>query len=104
MKPLNAKIINRTFVLNERKTKCIIKWIDPNYNNVCKSVGVSICSKEDKYSEIKGKHIAEARARIDMYHRIIKYSNDYYVDMCDKHRNCLCLERDNLDKLLYDKE
>lgn len=59
------------------KIKCIIRWINPLTGNIQRSVGVSRCNVDDTYSAIKGKRIAESRAKINMWNTY--NSNIYYI-------------------------
>lgn len=35
-----------------------------------KAIGKAVCGKEDTYSEVKGKQIAESRAKVELYRKI----------------------------------
>lgn len=34
------------------------------------SIGKAVCGKEDKYDEVKGRQIAESRAKVELYRKI----------------------------------
>lgn len=51
---------------DERKIRCIINWLDAN-NTKRRSVGVALKHPNDSQCRELGKHIAESRAKADMF-------------------------------------
>ena len=70
---------NVKFFCNEKegvvvcKIESFIEYTSPeelfNYKKV-KSIGKAICGKEDVYDEVKGRQIAESRAKVGLYRKI----------------------------------
>ena len=70
---------NVKFFCNEKKGVVIckiesfIEYTSPealfSYKKV-KSTGKAICGKDDKYDEVKGRQIAESRAKVELYRKI----------------------------------
>lgn len=70
---------NVKFFCNEKKgvvvckIKSYIRYFSPTQGYVFKeveSIGKAVCGKEDKYDEVKGKQIAESRAKVELYRKI----------------------------------
>lgn len=62
----------------KRKTKCVINWIDAN-NTRRRSVGVALRNPNDDPNLKLGKHIAESRAKADMFRKHIESLDDIYL-------------------------
>lgn len=70
---------NVKFFCNEKKgvvvckIKSYIRHFSPTQGYVFKeieSTGKAICGKDDVYNEVKGKQIAESRAKVELYRKI----------------------------------
>jgi len=70
---------NVRFFCNEKKGVVICKiesfinyhspFIGFDYKKI-ESMGKAICGKDDKYDEVKGRQIAESRAKVELYRKI----------------------------------
>jgi len=70
---------NVKFFCNEKKgvvvckIESFIEYSSPedlcNYKRV-ESLGKAVCGKDDRYDEVKGKQIAESRAKVELYRKI----------------------------------
>ena len=70
---------NVRFFCNEKKgvvvckIESFIEYTSPealfNYKKV-ESTGKAVCGKDDVYDEVKGKQIAESRAKVELYRKI----------------------------------
>ena len=70
---------NVKFFCNEEKgvvvckIESFIEYTSPedlfNYKKV-ESTGKAVCGKDDKYDEVKGRQIAESRAKVELYRKI----------------------------------
>lgn len=70
---------NVKFFCNEKKgvvvckIESFIEYPSPedlfNYKRV-ESLGKAVCGKDDRYDEVKGKQIAESRAKVELYRKI----------------------------------
>ena len=81
MKKIKATLNNHNvkFFCNEKKGVVVCKiesYICFNspltifQHQKIKSVGKAVCGKGDKYDEIKGRQIAESRAKVELYRKI----------------------------------
>lgn len=85
---------------NIRTTVCKIRWINPTNGNIQCSYGNAMCNPNDTFNEVIGQHIAESRAKINMY-------NEYCLSLriepsisIDKHSSLAYKERLHLSKLI----
>lgn len=81
MKRIKATLGNDNvkFFCNEKKgvvvckIESFIEYTSPedlfSYKRV-KSIGKAICGKNDEYDEVKGRQIAESRAKVELYRKI----------------------------------
>ena len=69
---------NVKFFCNEKKgvvvckIESFINYVTPTeyiYKKV-ESTGKAVCGKDDKYDEVKGRQIAESRAKLELYRKI----------------------------------
>lgn len=76
---------NVKFFCNEKKGVVVCKItsyvvIDSPYlyyyTKKVESTGKATCGKEDVYDEVKGRQIAESRAKIELYRKIREFIND----------------------------
>lgn len=87
---------------NYKKTKCIIRWINPITENIQRSVGVSICNPNDEFNIIKGRRIAESRAKINMWRT---YNRNIYMILrfsVKRHVKFMIHEEKHLRNLIND--
>lgn len=87
-----------------RTTVCKIKWINPANGNIQCTYGNAMCNPNDTFNEVIGQHIAESRAKINMYNNYcsslrIEPSNSIY-----KHSSLAYEERLHLLKLIENIE
>lgn len=71
---------NVKFFCNEKKGVVVCKiesfitYISTTFPYIkmkkIESVGKAICGKDDKYDEVKGRQIAESRAKVELYRKI----------------------------------
>lgn len=71
---------NVKFFCNEKKGVVICKiesfitYISTTFPYIkmkkIESIGKAICGKDDKYDEVKGRQIAESRAKVELYRKI----------------------------------
>lgn len=70
---------NVKFFCNEKKGVVVCKiesfielyspFIQYDFKKV-ESIGKAVCGKDDKYDEVKGRQIAESRAKVELYRKI----------------------------------
>lgn len=84
------------------KIKCIIRWINPLTGNIQRSVGVSRCNVDDTYNVIKGKRIAESRAKINMWKTFNKSLEETIKNIGFRHHKFICHEGQHLHDLIND--
>lgn len=96
-------VYSNTFVGgNCKKTKCIIRWINPITKNIQCSVGVAKCSPNDKSDTLKGQRIAESRAKINMWKNFNKSLEETIKNVGSRHYKFISHERQHLHDLIND--
>lgn len=85
---------------NIRTTVCKIKWINPLNGNIQYSCGNAMCSPEDYFNKEIGEHIAESRAKINMYYEYNESVRKQANISIDKHGDLAYRERLHLSKLI----
>lgn len=97
------RIVRENYYVVDNKTTCIIYWVNPVTECVCKSKGVAKCNPNDSHSPLKGKHIAQSRAKYSMWRRYVNFLEDNLYSMYENARlkhNALALkEKDHIAKL-----
>lgn len=87
---------NVKFFCNEKKgvvvctIESFIEYPSPenlyNYKRV-KSTGKAVCGKDDVYNEVKGRQIAESRAKVELYRKIkeviIELKHQFFIEEMD---------------------
>lgn len=97
---LRIDSIDYTYNEKTRKTKCVIRWINPITNNIQKSVGVAKRNTKDLDFETLGNRIAESRAKIRMwydYKASIKLQANI---ISERHENYIYKEVQHLNNLI----
>lgn len=98
---LHINVINiRYEFLHNNKTKCIIWWKNPLTGNIQRSEGISRCNPEDKYDEILGKRIAEARAKIAMWNSFSVSTGSVLSSIVDRNTKFIIHEEHHIAKLI----
>lgn len=95
--------VNKINIIIElRKTKCIINWVDA-YGTKRRSVGVALQHPDDLPNRELGIRLAESRAKVDMFKKHLDSLPDVtlkFVFEYDKYKNALKHELHYIDKLL----
>lgn len=87
---------------NNPKTTCVIRWINPITGNIQRSVGISRCNPNDKFDIVKGRRIAESRAKINMWNTYNGCIGGIAQDTLDRHFKFICHEEQHLRDLIND--
>lgn len=78
---MKAIIVKINFTIDNLKTICEINFCDPYANNVIRIVtGEANCSPDDTYDEIKGKRIAEGRAKEEMFRTLSNSAHNLMIN------------------------
>lgn len=84
------------------KTKCKIRYHNPLLREIKESVGVSTyCQDENhQYNISIGKHIAESRAKYNMYRTYIKLIKSMFINITKKHSTLLIKEKEHINDII----
>lgn len=85
---------------NIKTTICKIEWINPINGNTQCSYGNAMCNPNDYFNKIIGQHIAESRAKINMYNDYCSYLRIEPSNSINKHSSLAYKERLHLSKLI----
>lgn len=78
---MKAKIIKIDFTIDNLKTICEITFCDPYHSNVQRCVtGVALCNTDDTFDEVKGKRIAEGRAKEEMFKTLSNCAHNLMIN------------------------
>lgn len=77
---MKARIIKINFTIDNLKTICEITFCDPYCNYMTRIVtGEANCCPDDTYDEIKGKRIAEGRAKEEMFRTLSNSAHNLMI-------------------------
>lgn len=121
MKRIKATLSNNNvqFFCNEKKgvvvckitsyIECLSPLVGTSFKEV-ESIGKAICGKEDVYDEVKGRQIAESRAKVELYRKIKeiiadlkwRYSNEVLdlVNQRSRYERLIAKEKLHIEELI----
>lgn len=84
------------------KTRCKIIYYNYLLHEAKESVGVSsYCEDENHLYDINiGKHIAESRAKYNMYRTYIKVIKSMFINITNKHGTLLIKEKEHINDII----
>lgn len=84
------------------KTKCKIRYHNPLLREIKESVGVSTyCQDENHPYDISiGKHIAESRAKYNMYDTYVKFVDSMFANIILKHKTLKDKEKEHINDII----
>lgn len=101
--PYRLRIDEIKYNINESKTiECIIRYINPITLSTQIAKGKANCRPEDGFSVEVGKHIAEGRAKYNMYLKYLTYIEDYFGGIQIKYDKLLSKEKEHLQEIIND--
>ena len=72
--------------IDDKHIECVIRYVNPITNNLQISKGIANCNPEDVFNVEVGKHLAEGRAKYNMYNKYFNYivtiSNKIIIKYC----------------------
>lgn len=80
-----AQIINTSYIREDYKITCIIKWYNPVLDTEMKAKGVAKCHPNDVLSLKHGSHIAESRAKVQIFKRMKEDCYNVMTIIAGKH-------------------
>lgn len=78
---LNFKTIKVSYIINGRKTSCIIKWYNPLKGGYRRTRAGTVCHPDDTFDEQTGKHIAFKRCLLNIIKNYYKDLDDFHLDL-----------------------
>lgn len=85
---------------NIRTTVCKIRWINPITGNTQKTYGTAVCNPNEYFNKEIGEHIAESRAKRDMYADYISSARKNYYEVQAKYTDLIMHEQNHIDKII----
>ena len=106
---------NVKFFCNEKKGVVVCKiesfielyspFIQYDFKKI-ESIGKAVCGKDDKYDEVKGRQIAESRAKVELYRKIkeviVELKHQFFneeMDLTNQKRKFLILRGLHYEKV-----
>lgn len=89
-----------TYIVDDKHIECIIKYINPITLNSQISKGVANCNPNNVFEVFVGKHLAESRAKYNMYRRYKKYIDNILSDVFTKYDKLLERERAHIQDII----
>lgn len=84
--PYRLRIDEVKYNIDDKRIECVIRYINPITNALQISKGVANCNPEDIFDVEVGKHLAEGRAKYNMYSKYFNYivtvSNKIKIKYC----------------------
>ena len=90
--PYRLRIDEVKYNIDDKRIECIIRYINPIILNLQTSKGVANCNPNDVFDVEVGKHIAEGRAKYNMYYKYLNYIIAFYDGIISKYN--ILLERE----------
>lgn len=86
--------------IGNKYIECVIRYINPITNSLQISKGVANCNPEDVFNVEVGKHLAEGRAKYNMYKRYKEYINNITNNITDKYDIFLIRELKHIQDII----
>lgn len=98
--PYRLRIDEVKYNVDDKHIECIIRYINPITNNLQISKGVANCNPKDVFDVEVGKHLAEGRAKYNMYHKYLKHIMDFYDRIAVKYDKLLSRETEHIQEII----
>ena len=86
--------------IDNKHIECIIKYVNPITLNLQISNGVANCNPNDTFDVSVGKHLAESRAKYNMYRGYKKYIDNLLSDVFTKYDKLLERESKHIQDII----
>jgi hypothetical protein len=87
--PYRLRIDEVKYNINDKRIECVIRYVNPITNNLQISKGVANCNPKDVFDVEVGKHLAEGRAKYNMYRGYREYIDNMMNDVFIKYDKLL---------------
>ena len=88
------------YIVDDKHIKCIIKYVNPITLNLQTSNGVANCNPNDTFNVSVGKHLAESRAKYNMYRKYFNYINSFCNGIVTKYDKLLMRECNHIQDII----
>lgn len=88
------------YIVDDKHIKCIIKYVNPITLNLQTSIGAANCNPNDTFDVSVGKHLAESRAKYNMYRGYKKYIDVLLSDVFTKYDKLLEIESKHIQDII----
>lgn len=88
------------YIVGIKHIECIIRYVNPITLNSQTSKGVDNCNPNDVFDVSVGKHLAESRAKYNMYRGYKKYIDNILSDVFTKYDKLLERESKHIQDII----
>lgn len=88
------------YIVGIKHIECIIRYVNPITLNSQTSKGVANCNPNDVFDVSVGKHLAESRAKYNMYRGYKKYIDNILSDVFTKYDKLLERESKHIQDII----
>lgn len=98
--PYRLRIDEVKYNIGNKRIECVIRYVNPITNNLQISKGVANCNPEDVFDVEVGKHLAEGRAKYNMYHKYLNYIIAFSDGIITKYDKLLERESEHIQDII----
>lgn len=98
--PYRLRIDEVKYNIGDKRIECVIRYINPITNNLQISKGAANCNPEDVFDVEVGKHLAEGRAKYNMYHKYLNYITRLSNNIITKYDKLIMIECNHIQDII----
>lgn len=89
LNPYRLRIYEVKYNIDDKHIECVIKYVNPITNTIQISKSSAKCNPEDVFNVEVGKHLAESRAKYNMYHKYLEYITTFSDGIMKKYNKLI---------------
>ncbi len=98
--PYRLRVDEYKYNITNKRIECIIRYINPITNTLKTAKGAANCNPEDVFSFEVGKHLAEGRAKHNMYSNYLNYIKTLSNNIITKYDKLLMRECNHIQDII----
>lgn len=98
--PYRLRIDEVKYNIDDKRITCVIRYINPITNALQISKSSANCNPKDVFDVEVGKHLAESRAKYNMYRKYFNYINSFCNGIVTKYDKLLMKECNHIQDII----